>query len=772
MAKRSLKASTLGIEKAKRAFERTGWTQEYLAAEVGLSTRQSVWKFFSGRAIERHIFIDICFQLNLDWQEIADLPYKISSEKLELERENTANNSELEELIQIARSHLQRQIQSQCGTLQSSFEFAKPLKLEHIYTDIDLLTQLSSQRWLEVSDLQNRGSSKRLSLSTTEPNTISILDAIAQFDKLVILGKPGAGKTTLLQHLALQCIEGKFKDRSIPVFISLRSLALIVQNTPNFNWLDYLAKIWNCEKLDRDRVQIMLQNGKVLLLLDGLDEIPQQFNDLLAGEIQQFAEFYYQNQIVVTCRLAAQQLLFRGFTQVEIADFNSDRIETFAQKWFVATANDSASGLTKAKQFLEQLQHQENLPIRELVATPILLSLVCSVFQEKCSFPTKRAKLYREGLEILLVRWDRARGIQRDRTYEHLSLADKIRLLSQIAAITFDRGDYFVEKAEILQIIADFLRENSPVDVNSEALLLDSEAVLKAIEIQHGLLIERARGIYSFSHLTFHEYLTARKIVSGDRELTNSLQQLAQHTTEPQWREVILLTVSMLPNADFLLQQIQDRVELILKNELKLQHFLNFISEKANSLTLLYKASAVRAFYFSLWQNRDLSLAISLDINLASELHEDLALDLGLARALINTINLVENPSIDQIIDFNFAFDLERSFKLNLEMQADLEILKTQLPDLELGKKYLINWWENNGFEWVKKFQNLIVKHRYREQNWYFNRAQQKLLQQYYTANRFLVECLQSDCKISEEIAIAIEQKIMMPVKSKVSSEV
>ena len=74
MAKRSLKASPLKIDKAKKAFERIGWTQEYLAAEVGLSTRQSVWKFFKGKPIERNTFIDICFQLNLDWQEIADSP--------------------------------------------------------------------------------------------------------------------------------------------------------------------------------------------------------------------------------------------------------------------------------------------------------------------------------------------------------------------------------------------------------------------------------------------------------------------------------------------------------------------------------------------------------------------------------------------------------------------------------------------------------------------------------------------------------------------------
>ncbi len=42
MARRSLQASPEGIKKAKPAFLRTGWTQEYLAAEVGLETRQPI----------------------------------------------------------------------------------------------------------------------------------------------------------------------------------------------------------------------------------------------------------------------------------------------------------------------------------------------------------------------------------------------------------------------------------------------------------------------------------------------------------------------------------------------------------------------------------------------------------------------------------------------------------------------------------------------------------------------------------------------------------
>ncbi|MDX2217293.1 MAG: hypothetical protein SFY66_28760, partial [Oculatellaceae cyanobacterium bins.114] len=150
MAKRSLKASPLGIAKAKQAFQRREWTQEYLASAVDLQTRQPIWKFFSGRPIERHLFIDICFQLNLDWEDIADFP-KID----DLELEAISNQPSQDQLsqdhaseenldwIQQVRSHVNNSIQHQCSHTQNVLDLTSSLTLSQIYTDIYLLPHLS-----------------------------------------------------------------------------------------------------------------------------------------------------------------------------------------------------------------------------------------------------------------------------------------------------------------------------------------------------------------------------------------------------------------------------------------------------------------------------------------------------------------------------------------------------------------------------------------------------------------------------------------------------
>jgi len=74
MAKRSIQASTSGIQKARSAFAVKGWTQENLAYEVNLKTRQPIWRFLTGKPVDRYIFLEICSTLDLDWREIAENP--------------------------------------------------------------------------------------------------------------------------------------------------------------------------------------------------------------------------------------------------------------------------------------------------------------------------------------------------------------------------------------------------------------------------------------------------------------------------------------------------------------------------------------------------------------------------------------------------------------------------------------------------------------------------------------------------------------------------
>ncbi|WP_228015252.1 hypothetical protein [Synechocystis salina] len=144
MVKRSLQATPAGIQQAKRSFAITGWNQEDLAAEVNLKTRQPIWRFFTGQPVDRHVFMDICSILNLEWREIADNPpaeFPIPGEKA------LPITAEIETLVAQTRSQLRETVENQCGVLQL-LDISHPVNINDIYIDVNILKKITSQQYL------------------------------------------------------------------------------------------------------------------------------------------------------------------------------------------------------------------------------------------------------------------------------------------------------------------------------------------------------------------------------------------------------------------------------------------------------------------------------------------------------------------------------------------------------------------------------------------------------------------------------------------------
>lgn len=168
-------------------------------------------------------------------------------------------------------------------------------------------------------------------------------------------------------------------------------------------------------------IQEILQGGRALILLDGLDEVRDADNSRVLRQIREFSQQFHQNQFVITCRIAAREYTFEQFTEVEIADFDDQQIADFSGKWF-RCKNDPI----KAERFVQKLEEDE--PIRELATSPLLLTLLCLVFEDSGSFPTNRAELYQNGVDVLLKKWDVKRNIEREQVYKRLSLKRGRRL--------------------------------------------------------------------------------------------------------------------------------------------------------------------------------------------------------------------------------------------------------------------------------------------------------------------------------------------------------
>lgn len=773
MARRSLKASIVGIQKAKKAFQLREWTQEYLASEVGLETRQPIWKFFTGKPIERQNFMEICFQLGLDWQEIAELPIQ----NLPTENKDTLNNCwDINTLVQMVRSRRSEKIQDQCATMRL-LDIAQPIGLKDIYVKVNIFNSITSQRWLDIFELQNLIQElNRFGLGEVCQERVSAMPRVATYPKLMILGKPGSGKTTFLQHIAQQCNQGKFLSDKIPVFIRMRNFAEDARETGDFSLLNYITQELAYFDICNQQIQTLLAQGRLLILLDGLDEVPEDDSAEIIKKIRKLSEEYYKNQFIITCRIAAYQYRFEGFTEVEIADFDLLQIEAFVQKWFVNIGKyTKEDGLAKARQFMQKLQLSENEQIRELAVTPLLLNLACCVFQARSDFSARRVELYRQGFHILLNRWDEARNIKRDKTCSHLSLAHKLKLLSEIAATTFKQERYFFTKSNVQQYITDYLRNLPTDEVEPQILQLSSQTVLKSFEA-HGLLVERAQEVYSFSHLTFQEYLTARNIVTSPESeiLEDKLLSLLSHLNEPRWHKIFLLTAGMLSDATEFLQLIKQHADALVAFDQQLQEFFIWLNQKSLSVKASYKSAAIRAFYLSLilvedqTLSYDLALCVAIDPSVGNNLAPDLAIDLALSRALSLSQTLPCDSPLERVFALSFALGDARTVVSNPELQHSLQQLKEELPLSDKGSQRLKEWWNANGSQtWAKKLRFVMLRYCNIAHQWQFSEQQKKLLKQYYAVNQLLVDCLKSSCEVTAFVREQILETLLLPVTRK-----
>ncbi len=430
------------------------------------------------------------------------------------------------------------------------FGMAEPVPLRSIYTRVNILSKLPSRERVTIEELNSFFDFDRHGFGKRQATKDGI-EAVNSISKLMVLGKPGAGKTTFLKHIALQCLDGTLREPRIPIFVSLKNWAdSETSGDSPMSLMAYIVKEFEiCDFPDALQfVERMLSRGRCLVLLDGFDEVNTYVDDVIV-QIANFVERYDKNQYILSCRVAAYNYCFEKFTDIEIAEFSAEQVESFINNWF-------GKGSPKAEAAWSQIC--ENRPIRELAGTPLLLTILCLAFDETMRFPSNKADLYKEGIDALLKKWDASRSITRDDVYKFLSLKRKESMLSRVAAINFQAGQYFIRQNTLERQIGEYI-QNLP-EHRTEYVEPDSATILRAIEAQHGLFVERAKGIYSFSHLTFQEYFTARYII--DNATRGTLWHLVEaHLIDHRWREVFILVTELLDTADSFVRLMQARIK-------------------------------------------------------------------------------------------------------------------------------------------------------------------------------------------------------------------
>lgn len=763
---RSIKVAPQYIPQVKLALKRNGFpSQQALADEIGLS-RTTITSFLNGIGVEYLNFVEICEKLGLNWRNIVC-------------KEDDAD-VDIDTLVQNVRGKVKPFIEQECKQMRV-LHMTSPIDINDIYTHVNVLEKPTAKLRLEIDELlqgfNDPNEFDRIGLGRISEKRVPGKKAVEQHKKLMVLGKPGAGKTTFLKSLALQYIESQLQSGLVPIFITIKDFS---DDPTKPTLLEYIIKMLSDYNIKSEEIEQLLKQGRMMILLDGLDEVKEESNKYILAQIRHFSNRYNENRFVMTCRIAAQEYVFEEFTEVEVADFNSEQINTFVKKWFYCNQKEKGNPEEKAKQFKRNLDKQPR--IKELATNPLLLTLLCLGFEDKGEFVSRnRFDVYKEATDTLLGKWDATRHIERENLYKNLSLGDKRGLLSYIAITSFEKGDFFLERRELVRLITDYICNFSDAKTTPEQLESDSELVLKSIEFQHGLLVERARGIYSFSHLTFLEYFTARRIANCPDPDTfkDALLNLVSHITEKRWREVFLLAVVPLRPANYLLTLMKDKVDTLVAQDEKLQNFLQWVNEQSLEIQKSlpsYKSAAIRSFYLDsdIKIDTQRTLGFLIDFNClcvfacASFLRRTVK-NLSLDRALkiVGDLNrdFTRYRALDAatVMVFVRVFAINQAFEIDPniddELRKRLEELKAQVDEDE---EKLIDWVQEKGQDWAEQVRTKIVEYCPIGEGWNFNEAQTELLKKYYEANVLLMACL-NNAYVSNDVRQEIENTLLLP---------
>ncbi|MBK8432955.1 MAG: NACHT domain-containing protein [Chloroflexi bacterium] len=293
--------------------------------------------------------------------------------------------------------------------------------------------------------------------------------------------------------------------------------------------------------------QLLVRGQQVILLLDGLDEVPnEQERAMVSQKIEDLVAGLPELKVIVTCRTAAYKdrtALGRSFREIQVQPLNQEQVAQLIRQAYSAVEFNPTICQAQADDLIAGIQHMEaERQLRwgdnadRLVTSPLMVRMLLIVHVSDRRLPEHRAELFQRAVDNML---------QSDHVTD--------------TAVRNDLGQHYVQHRELLQFLAFHMHQQGDkgreIDEQDMRRLLNGQEGLRSwvdnfirLTRQRGTLLEERLGVYRFIHLGFQEFLAARymdEVLGYDTKLAEFV--LAEGTLfDSWWWEPLLLLVGYL----------------------------------------------------------------------------------------------------------------------------------------------------------------------------------------------------------------------------------
>ncbi|SBT65673.1 NACHT domain-containing protein [Micromonospora sediminicola] len=384
-----------------------------------------------------------------------------------------------------------------------------------------------------------------LHLDAPQETVVVIDELVDPGRRHVILGDPGAGKSTLAAKLAHD-LAADPDGTVVPLLVVLRhfSAALEAGDRTLVEHLVSVAKDPYNVSLTTDTVEYLLMNGRAVVILDGLDELTDiSLRSRVADLVKGFVLLYPLVPVIATSRrvgyaqAALDATLFRTCV---LAAFDAERVESYVRRWF--RLDDGLPPVERDRLASAFLRESER--IDDLRSSPLLLSVLCSMYATDHFIPRNRGQIYERCALMVFEQWDQMRGISRALGFE-----GRVRSAVQDLAWTLLTRHKVPEQPRS-RIKAALERHLTGKGFDEDQAAAVATEFLDYCAGRAWILVEvgstATEPIFGFSHRTSLEYFAAEHLVRRARTPAKVWKQLAPHVRRNQWEVVAQLALQLI----------------------------------------------------------------------------------------------------------------------------------------------------------------------------------------------------------------------------------